>query len=242
MKKFNILSLEKTKRFLVTSLLFLTVYTSQAQLIEYGGGIGAFNYSGDLIRGFQVSNATPGIFGVYRLNFSNAVSTSFSLSYGRLQGSDDNPIDPFARQRNFNFNINLLEFSSAFEYYFLDFKSKHAVVNWSPYVFAGFGLFKIYGRDFRERNYNSIQPSVPFGLGFKQLIGRKFSVGIEYGARKTFFDRLDDLGDGDQAIKNFQYGNPNDNDWYHFVGVSFTFILWDIPCPFPYIPNGSIYR
>ena len=190
MKKFNILSLDIAKRFLATSLFFLTVYTSQAQLIEYGGGIGAFNYSGDLIRGFQVNNVTPGVFGVYRLNFSHAVSTRFTLTYGSLKGSDVNPIDPFAQTRDFDFKINILEAGAAFEYYFLDFKSKKALVNWSPYVFGGFSLFKMYGRDFRERDYNSIQPAIPFGIGFKQLIGRKFSVGIEYGARKTFFDLL----------------------------------------------------
>ena len=243
MNKFDIFSVSIVKRLLVTSFFFIAAFnTSKAQLIEYGGGVGAFNYSGDLIRGFQVSNATPGIFGVYRLNLSNAVSTRFSLTYGSLQGSDDNPIDPFARQRDFQFKINMLELSAAFEYYFLDFKSKHARVKFSPYVFAGFGLFKIYGRDFRELNYNSIQPALPFGVGYKQLINRKFSVSVEYGARRTFFDRLDDLSDGDQALKNFQYGNPNDPDWYHFVGISFTYILWDIPCPFPYIPNNSIYK
>ncbi|MGB3465954.1 MAG: DUF6089 family protein [Cyclobacteriaceae bacterium] len=238
----NILKTILIKRLLVASLFFVIAFSARAQLIEYGGGIGTLNYSGDLIRGFQVSNVTPGIFGVYRLNLSHAVSTRFSLTYGSLQGSDQNPIDPFAQVRDFDFRVNILELSGAFEYYFLDFKSKHAVVKWSPYVFGGFALFRMYGRDFRDRDYRSIQPSIPFGLGFKHLIGRKFSVGVEYGARKTFFDQLDDLGEGDQALKNFQYGNPKDRDWYHFVGLSFTYILWDIPCPFPYKPNGSIYR
>jgi len=244
MKRNNILNYKNIiKRSFLTSLfVLLTSHIASAQFVEYGGGIGAFNYSGDLIRGFQVSNATPGIFGVYRLNFSHAVSTRFTLSYGGLQGSDDNPIDAFGRARGFDFNINLLEFSSAFEYYFLDFKHKDSQIKWSPYVFGGFALFKIYGRDFRERNYNSIQPSIPFGLGFKYLINREYSISLEYGARKTFFDQLDDLGDGDPAIKDFQFGNPNDQDWYHFIGLSFTITIRDIPCPFPYIPNNSIYR
>ncbi len=230
------------KRFIVASLFFLTTLSLKGQFIEYGGGIGALNYSGDLIRGFQVSNAKLGLTGVYRLNFSNAVSTRLSLTYGGLQGSDQRPIDAFGRQRDFSFDANILEFSSAFEYYFLDFKGKHAQVNWSPYVFGGFALFRIYGRDFRERNYSSIQPSIPFGLGFKYLINRDFALSLEYGARKTFFDRLDDLEDGDPNVKDFQFGNPNDQDWYHFVGITFTIIIRDIPCPFPYIPNNSIYR
>ncbi len=31
--------------------------------------------------------------------------------------------------------------------------------------------------------------------------------------------------------KNYQYGNPNDNDNYYFLGISITRTFYNIPCP-----------
>ena len=55
------------------------------------------------------------------------------------------------------------------------------------------------------------------------------------------FDYLDGISDGDQRIKDYQYGNPNENDWYFYTGITFTYVLYKIPCPFPYEPNHSIF-
>lgn len=228
--------------FLTSFFLVCSVYFTQAQFIEYGGGIGTLNYSGDLIRGYQISNSKPAVSLFYRLNFTPYFSSRFALTYGGLSGSDSNPIDPFAVERNASFNINIGEISGAFEYHFLDYKTEKSRVKFSPYLMVGFGLFKMYGVDDPNGNYNLIQPALPIGAGIKHLIGKRFSAGFEFSARKTFFDYLDNISDGDQTIKNYQYGNPNDKDWYFFTGFSISYILWDIPCPFPYVPNRAIMR
>jgi hypothetical protein len=80
------------------------------------------------------------------------------------------------------------------------------------------------------------------GGGAKFLLGKRFSLSVESGARKTFFDYLDGVSDGDIFIKDYQFGNPNDNDWYFYTGVSLTYIIYKIPCPFPYVPNKSIFN
>ncbi len=217
-------------------------FHSFAQFIEYGGGVGTFNYSGDLIRGYQITNSRLAGQVFYRLNLTPYLSSRFSLTYGRLTGSDQKPIDAFAQQRNSSFSITLGEISGAFEYHFLDYKTQDALIKFSPYVVVGFGLFKMYGVDDPNGNYNLIQPTMPVGFGLKHLIGKRFSAGLEFTGRKTFFDYLDNVSDGDQTIKNYQYGNPNDKDWYYYTGISVSYILWDIPCPFPYVPNRAIMR
>ncbi len=236
-------------RFYLKRLLFLTsffLYTTlcQGQFIEFGGGIGAMNYSGDLVRGYQISNANMGGTVFYRMNFTPYLSTRMSFTIGQLSGSDIDPIDPFAIERRNSFNLTIAEIGGAFEYHFLDYKNKEALVKWSPYVMVGFGIFRMLGIDENPNSleYNLLQPSIPIGIGFKHLVGKRFSAGIEFGLRKTFTDYLDNVADGDLTIKNYQYGNPKDKDWYSYAGISISYIIWDIPCPFPYRPNGAIMR
>jgi hypothetical protein len=220
------------------SLIFVSATLQiNAQFLEFGGGVGGFNYSGDLIRGYQITNIKPGFTIYNRLNFSNHVSLRTAFSYGKLSGSDKKPIDSFAMERGVSFSINLAELSSVFEYHFLDYKHRKAIVRWSPYVFMGIGFLKMSNTGEPTQDFNTLQPAIPFGLGFKHLVGRRFSAGFEFGVRKTFFDYLDNISDADLALKNYQYGNPNDNDWYTYVGVTFSYIIFKIPCPFPYVPN-----
>lgn len=225
----------------IVSAFILLSHISNAQFIEYGGGIGGMNYAGDLSRGYKITKQNPAIHGVYRLNLSEIVSLKFGLAYGKISGDDNDPIDVLGASRNASFSRTLIEASTTFEYHFLDYKNEKSLIKWSPYFFAGFGFFKLFNLDKDIDNFSSIQPVLPFGVGFKHLIGKQFSVGIEFGARKTFFDELDRVSDGDIFQKNFQYGNPNDKDWYHFTGITITYILYKIPCPFRYIPNKSIY-
>jgi len=144
--------------------------------------------------------------------------------------------------RNASFSRSLVEASATFEYHFLDYKDKNSNIKWSPYFFAGFGITKVLNLD-EEDNFSSIQPVLPFGVGFKHLVGKQFSIAMEYGARKTFFDGLDGISDGDVFDKsNTQYGNPNDKDWYHFLNISFSYLLYKIPCTYKYVPNKTLYK
>jgi hypothetical protein len=209
-----------------------------AQFLEYGGSVGAVTYSGDLQRGYNLKNPSIGISPLFRFNFSEIVTLRLSVLAGNVKGQEK-PIDALAIERQQSFESGLLELSGVFEYHFLDFKTENSRFNYSPYVFAGFGILNFPDAPSNE-NVGALQPVLPLGGGFKYLYNKKYSIGIEFGARKTFFDYLDGIADGDQFIKDYQYGNPNDDDWYFFTAVSFSVILYDIPCPYPYTPNKSI--
>lgn len=206
--------------------------------MEFGGGLGTMNYSGDLVRGFSFSTSSIAGTGFYRMNFSEIVTIRLGLTIGQVRGSET-PIDAFATQRNQSFSSTVLEGSAVFEYHFLDFKTENAKVNYSPYIFGGIGFFNFNDAP-RGEDVGSIQPAIPMGVGFKYLIHKKYTIGFEAGARKTFFDYLDGISDNDQRIKDYQYGNPKDDDWYFFTGITFSVTLFNIPCPFPYKPNKSI--
>ena len=218
--------------------MLLSGTASYSQFIEFGGGTGIMNYSGDLVRGYSFSTSSLAGTAFYRMNFSEILTVKLALTVGKVRGSET-PIDFFAVERDHSFNSTVLEISSVFEYHFLDFKTGDSRVNYSPYIFGGIGFINF--NDVPENEgIGKIQPVIPLGIGFKYLIQKKYTIGLEAGARKTFFDYLDGISDGDQTIKDYQYGNPEDDDWYFFTGLSFSITLFNIPCPFPYRPNQSI--
>src|SRR5688572_10068421 len=99
------------KAICITLLCFLTL-TISAQRSEVGFGLGTFNYSGDLSRGYNFLNSRPAATVFYPSNISNVVSFRAALTGGKLFGSDERPIDPFAAERKASFNIFLLEASA----------------------------------------------------------------------------------------------------------------------------------
>lgn len=211
-----------------------------AQKHDIGLGLGAANYTGDLVRHYSLRTHRPGGWAFYRYNLNEAVSFRGSFSVGRLTGSDDTDYDAFASQRNREFKSTITELSAVVEYNFLDFKKAKSLVRWSPYFFGGIALFKNDGftRNDRAGNYSSIQPSIPVGIGFKYLLTPYLTLGYEWGARKTFFDYLDNTGEflREEAgnRKTYQYGNIHNKDWYYFTGFTLSYTIWTIPCPFTF--------
>ena len=89
------------------------------------------------------------------------------------------------------------------------------------------------------------------GGGFKIAVNPSFNIILEYGARKTFTDYLDDVSTtypgGDLSdmtipanemsdpnildqnkvnhIKGEERGNPDKKDWYAFAGITLSFRL-----------------
>lgn len=103
----------------------------------------------------------------------------------------------------------------------------------------------------REK-YHRLQVAIPYGVGFKYGLDRKWSIGLEFGVRKTFTDYIDDVSTtyydndlikaagGDQAafladpsngdnhgwtIGGQQRGDPKDKDAYMFMIVNLTYKL-----------------
>ncbi len=103
-----------------------------------------------------------------------------------------------------------------------------------------------------RKTYSLAGFSIPFGMGLKLGLGGSTVVGFEWGLRKTFTDYLDDVSTtyadpavlasqntaaaaalADQSTNEsieragFQRGNPNNNDWYSFVGFTLSFKIKD---------------
>lgn len=207
------------------------VFGQLVQRSEVGGGVGVFNYTGDLVRFYNLRDSRPAATIFYRNNISTVVSMRASLTGGKLLASDRRPLDAFAGQRASTVNLFLLEASTGFEYHFLDWRESKRRLRFTPYLMAGIALFGINGVQNRNAEFSTVQIAVPLGGGMKYVLNPNWYVAFEFGARKTFFDYLDNISDGDPSFKNYQYGDRFDSDTYFFTGLTITRTFYDIPCP-----------
>jgi Domain of unknown function (DUF6089) len=211
-------------------LLFFVSIQSIAQRSEIGFGIGTFNYTGDLVRTYDFKYSKPAGTVFYRSNLSKVISFRAAITAGKI-GASEKPIDPFAVNRNASFDLFMVEASTVMEYHFLNWRETKRFVRFTPYLFVGLGLFGLSGDVEKTQEYSNVQGSVPFGAGVKYIYNPKWYISLEFGIRKTFFDYLDNISKGDPRDKNYQYGNPNDNDNYYFLGITLTRTFYSIPCP-----------
>ena len=218
-------------------IFMLNLSSVQAQFLEFGTGIGLFNYSGDMTRGYKFSTIQFGSTIFNRMNFSNHVSLKTTLGFGGLKGSDQNPLDPAAAVRSASFDHSVIDISSVIEYDFLNYKEKKSIVRWSPYAYFGLGFLTILSSSITTKELSTAHLTIPIGIGIKHLVWRRFMAGFELGVRRVSSDDIDGISEIDLSQKDFQFGNPNDTDWYSFTGISLSFFIYKIPCPFPYDPN-----
>lgn len=242
--------------FMFAALLLLLAPAAQAQIHEIGISLGASNYVGDLVPTYSLNNHRPAGSGFYRYNLNYFSSLRANLMVGKLVGSDDKPYDVFASRRNRGeFSNWINELSVLYEYSFLDYKNPDKdIVRWTPYFVAGIGVMLQHGYDKYNKGeapviayasarktaeFKNYQPVIPLGIGIKYMLHPMWTVGIEWMARKTFFDYLDNTGDikPDFETKNYQFGNVKHNDWYFTTGLTLSYTFWTIPCPYHFNPK-----
>jgi hypothetical protein len=214
---------------MVIIILLSFVSRSFSQLNDIGFGTGAFNATGDLTRKYELKNVRPAATLFFRTNISNAIAFRYGITAGWLTGKSSISGDSAAS--GFSFNISLVEVSGLFEYTFLDYKSKSARIHWSPFFYAGGGVFVPIGDLNKDVKFSPVQPVIPLGFGIKYQLNPKFDLGFEASSRITFFDYLDKVSGVD---KNYRYGNLFNNDVYYYIGLTLYYTFYIIPCPYDY--------
>ena len=121
------------------------------------------------------------------------------------------------------------------EYNFLNYHEPRANLRFTPYGFIGIAGFYANTStrtqndglrgDF-ARSGSMVGVAVPVGVGFKYALSEFINLGLEAGARKTFTDQLDHLGDQTPLLVN-----RHDQDWYYYGGLSVSYTLYKIRCP-----------
>lgn len=210
--------------FMKTGLVALFVFFSLPLLAqepvqqegEFGIGIGASHYFGDLNTRPQFNRPKVAASIFFRKNFSNYIAARVNASFAQLGYSDKyNTHNEFQRRRNLSFNSNVWELALQGDFNFYRFLPGDPAYRFTPYITFGVGIFNYdpyaYLGDekysLRElgtegqgsslypdrKPYSSMAFSVPFGVGVKYSLNERFNIGFEVVHRFTSTDYLDDV-------------------------------------------------
>jgi len=244
---------------------------------------GADQEGTNFVRDLEFSMTRPLFSLGIRYRITETVSTKTMLSYGWLRGDDKLTNERFRHYRNLAFRSPIAEFSNQFEYSIIREKQGHRYnlrrvrglkgFKTNTYFFAGFGVIyfnpknKYNGKWYAlqplgtegqglvptRQKYSRISMCIPYGIGFKYGLNRRLNIGLEFGARKTFTDYIDDVSTtyfdnqmireakGDvaayladpsdhtypnQTAAYQQRGDAKDKDSYMFLILNLTYKLY----------------
>lgn len=212
----------RSKYFFALVALMMLASASFAQLrskyFYVGVALGATNYKGDLDDNFALKFTKPGLGFMGGYKFHPHMSARITFNQGWIGASDAKAArDVPRRRRNLSFRSPLTElsFNIVYDFFANDRHFKYRP-QYSPYLFAGVGVFAFNPKAKLGDRYYDLQPlgtegqflvgcadcpapyglvqvSIPFGAGIRYKLTNKIDLNLELGLRKTFTDYLDDV-------------------------------------------------
>lgn len=198
--------------------LSLFAQNSIVQEGEFGIGIGAAHYFGDLNTRAHINRPklAAGVF--FRKNFGNYIALRVSGTFAQLGYSDIyNTQNEYMRRRNLSFNTNVWELGLQGDFNFYRFMPGDPDFRFTPYVTFGVSAFsydpyaylggqKYYLRPLgtegqgsadstlrNRKQYGPMAFAIPLGVGVKYSINDRINIGFEIVHRFTNTDYLDDV-------------------------------------------------
>lgn len=240
-----------------------------SQVSEVGLCVGGSFYLGELNPSGMFAKLQPAGGVMYRYNFSPRWAFKSTVLFGSLEASDaeTNGNDP----RALSFRSPISEIAAVAELNFLKLYNEPGKNYFSPYLFGGISIFSFNPQAKYKDNWYDLQPlgtegqglegydrerynltgiAIPFGMGFRFNFLYYYSIGFEWGMRKTFTDYIDDIsttyvdhiklnterspiveyfGDpsgangGEYHAEGTARGNSQTKDWYSFANLTFSF-------------------
>jgi hypothetical protein len=183
---------------------------------EFGLGIGAAHYFGDLNTRGKINRPKPAAHLFFRKNFGNYIALRVGASFAQVGYSDVyNTKNEYMQRRNLSFNSNIWELSLQGDFNFYRFMPGEPDFSFTPYITLGAGIFNYdpyaYLNDEKHflrplgtegqgdanypdrAQYSSMAMSIPFGVGVKYSINERINIGFEVVHRFTNTDYLDDV-------------------------------------------------
>ncbi len=205
-------SYKMKKKTLLTFIIAMFIgISSYAQMgWEVGGYGGVAYYFGDLNTRFHLGTPGPAAGFIGRYNFNKRLALRFGLHYGSVSADDANSKNSYEQRRNLSFKSNIFEGAAMFEFNFLPLEHGSHDEFFTPYVFAGFSIFKFNPKaeldgewielnplgtegQFQGDEYFLVSPAFVYGLGIKLSIANAWSLNFELSSRILTTDYLDDV-------------------------------------------------
>lgn len=183
---------------------------------EFGIGVGAGHYFGDLNTKARLNVPKVAATAFFRKNFGNYIALRIGASFAQLGYSDQyNSHNKYMNQRNLSFNSKVWELTLQGDFNFFRFMPGEPQYSFTPYVTLGAGIFnydpyaylrgqKVLLRPlgtegqgsslYKDRKpYSSMAICIPFGGGVKYSLNERVNIGFEVLHRFTNTDYLDDV-------------------------------------------------
>jgi len=196
-------------KFVLIIFLFLLSFSLKAQTWEFGGGVGAAGYMGDLNPSDPIKPSGPsfGLFAKY--NFNGYLALRANYSFGIISAADSTSKNPQFRQRNLSFTTTLNEVAVMAEFNFMRYIPSVTNSKYTPYFYLGAAIVTytpttVYqGQKYdlrsletegQKKPYPNTAFSIPYGAGLKYNVSGAVTLGVEIGYRNPNTDYLDDVG------------------------------------------------
>lgn len=199
--------------FILPAIAFAQPITQEG---EFGFGLGAAHYFGDLNTNASLRAPKLAANVFFRKNFGNYIALRVEGTFAQLGYSDVyNTYNEQMRLRNLSFNTKIWELGLQGDFNFFRFMPGDANASFTPYITIGASLFnydpyaylkgeKYYLRPLGtegqgdsayidRKPYSTMALAIPFGVGVKYALNEKINVGFEVVYRFTNTDYLDDV-------------------------------------------------
>lgn len=247
----------------ITVIYIILFYTAEGltQNFDFGLSLGASNYSGDLTENVnssvKQSHLCIGAHG--RVEIDPVLSLNLQFMHLEISGDDQYAKRPGNKNRNLNFNSKIQELSMLAQIQLIRLFSDHAH-RLNPYVQFGCSVFHFNPTTMYRSTKVELQPlgtegqgmkdytskyslynfSLNIGFGMRYYISSNYSVGLDFLARQTNTDYLDDastnyvsydvlqsnngpmaaeLGNKIQAASGAKRASPEDKDWFQSMSI-----------------------
>ena len=201
-------------------ILFTTLVSGAQNSIvqegEFGIGIGAAHYFGDLNTRARLNRPKIAASAFFRKNFGNYIALRVGASFAQIGYSDVyNTHNEYMYRRNLSFNSNIWELALQGDFNFYRFLPGEPGLNFTPYITLGAGIFNYDPYAYLDgekhflrplgtegqgsslypdrQQYSSMGICIPFGVGVKYSLNERINVGFEVVHHFTNTDYLDDI-------------------------------------------------
>lgn len=271
------------KKIIIPFIILLLPLFAKAQFWEGGVYGGISYYQGDMSTYlFPVEDLQPTVGALIRYNMQDALTLRLSGGWSRAayDMAHTNPSYEYYDEfliHNLHFRTDIIELSAMAEWNLLGFDPYNLRKTLTPYLFAGVTGFYFnpkaqyfsewvalqplgtegQGMEGFDNKYSRISFAIPAGIGVKFAVNDLWNIGLEWGARFTFTDYIDDAsnayvsrpeliaGNGELAANlanrmgeylmtepvvvptGTSRGNPDSNDIYVFLSVVVSYNFMD---------------
>ncbi len=210
----------KPKKIIFIALFCCVVSSVSAQQNDYRAEIGVLGgmayYLGDANH-TPFKEITPDYGVLFRYKFTTRLAARAELTRTSVKGGNESA--------TFDHPVNVLDICGEFNFFDLENNPyKRFSKTFAPYIFVGLGAM-----NYKYEENSNLGISLPFGVGIKVNLGRRFYFNAQFSNRLLFKDNLEgiEIFNDPRGLNGSNFMN---NDMLSTLTVGITYEIWKRKC------------